>query len=86
MPVTKSKELFTKWYARRGYSFRYDFTGIPVFDDGIIKTPLGIPKAVFDCSDWVKPLLIFFSPSVYVREAWGRELLEGFVTGLKEDL
>lgn len=86
MPVTKIKRLFTKWYVKRGYTFRYDFTGIPVIFDGVHTLPLGQPKAVFNCPVLVKPLLIFFSPSVYVGEAWGRELIEGFEKGIKEGL
>lgn len=75
---------FTKWYIRRGYTFDYDSSDIPVIGDEYIKTPCGIPKAIWNCPFWVKPLLVFFSPSTYCAEAWGRAAIEGLMKGLKE--
>ena len=49
------RKRFTKWYFKRGYRFGYKV------DNGV---------AVWDCPWWVKPLLIFFSPSVYFYELW----------------
>ena len=43
------KKRFTKWYVNNGYKFGYDSSSV----------------AVWRCPWWVKPLLIFFSPSVY---------------------
>ena len=47
------RKRFTKWYFKRGYRFGYK---------------VNTDVAVWDCPWWVKPLLIFFSPSVYFYE------------------
>lgn len=52
------RKLFTKWYIKRGYTFGYDWTS----DD----TYTMVAKEYFICPWWVKPLLVFFSPSVYI--------------------
>ena len=39
--------LFTLWYIKRGYTFGYDFTETFVYTDGVLKSPLGLPKSVF---------------------------------------
>ena len=80
---TKLHKAFTKWYIKRGYTFGYDFTGVPVYTDGILTTPCGVPKSMFNCPWWVKPLLIFFSPSTYCSETWGKSFIEGFKQGLE---
>ena len=77
------KRRFTKWYVNKGYKFGYDFTDVPVYDDGIIKIPTGVPKAVWNCPWWVKPLLFLFSPSVYAAEDWGKQLVDGFMAGMQ---
>lgn len=77
--------LFTLWYIKRGYTFGYDFTDTFVYTDGVLKSPLGLPKSVFRCPFWVKPLLIFFSPSVYYAETIGRVVSEGFENGLRSE-
>lgn len=68
--------------------FGYDFTHVPVYSDGFLSTPGGIPESRFHCPWWVKPLLIFFSPSVYFAEAWGKNIAkwiqEGIEMGIKE--
>ena len=71
------------WYIKRGYTFGYDFSDIPVYHCDAIKIPGGIPKAIYNCPWWVKPLLIFFSPSVYYMRTYGKLLAEGFAEGLK---
>lgn len=80
------KRRFTKWYVRKGYKFGYDFTDVPVYDDGFMKTPAGVPKAIWHCPWWVKPLLIFFSPSVYFMQAYGNLAVDGFMEGLKKGM
>lgn len=77
--------IFTIWYIKQGYTFGYDFTSTPVYTDGIFKTPSELPKTIFGCPFWVKPLLIFFSPSVYCAETIGRALSEGFEIGLRSN-
>lgn len=77
------KRRFTKWYVKKGYQFGYDFTGVPVYGDGFMKTPAGIPKSVWNCPWWVKPFLILFSPSVYAAEDWGEQIAEAFMEGMQ---
>ena len=77
------KKRFTKWYVKKGYKFGYDFTDVPVYDDGFMKTPAGVPKAVWHCPWFVKPFLFLFSPSVYAIEDWGKQFSDGFMAGLK---
>ena len=80
MPPSKLREKFTKWYIKRGYTFGY--SGVPVYTDGLLVTPLEMPEAIWKCPWWVKPLLIFFSPSIYYRDTWGRLIYEGLMEGL----
>lgn len=81
--MRKIRRAFTIWYIKRGYTFGYDFTGVPVYDDGFMRTPMGIPRAAWTCPMWVRPLLIFFSPSVYGMETYGKAITEGFERGLR---
>lgn len=81
--VKNINKRFTKWYVKRGYTFGYDFSGVPVVKYGPFRAPLGVPDSQFTCSWWVKPLLIFFSPSVYYVETTGRLLSEGLMEGMK---
>ena len=60
------KKRFTKWYVNNGYKFCYDSSGV----------------AVWHCPWLVKPLLIFFSPSVYFM-SYGNMFMDGFLDGLK---
>ena len=64
------KKRFTKWYVKKGYKFGYDSSNV----------------AVWHCPWWVKPLLIFFSPSVYFAEAYGKMIVYGFTEGLKNEM
>ena len=77
------KRRFTKWYVKKGYNFGYDFTEVPVYGDGFMKIPAGMPKAGWTCPWWVKPFLFLFSPSVYVSEAWGKQAVDGFMAGIQ---
>ena len=77
------KRRFTKWYVRKGYKFGYDFTDVPVYDDGFMKIPAGGPKAVWHCPWFVKPFLFLFSPSLYVIYDCGKQISDGFMAGLK---
>ena len=80
------KKRFTKWYVKNGYKFGYDFTDVPVYDDGFMKTPAGVPKAVWHCPWFVKPFLFLFSPSVYAIYDWEKQISDGFVAGLKVEM
>lgn len=88
MNTLKSKlsRKFTKWYIKRGYTFDYDFAGIPIIGDGILRAPAEVPKSVFNCPWWVKPLLIFFSPSTYFIDTWGKMLYDSLMEGLHKGM
>jgi hypothetical protein len=83
--MNKIKRLFTLWYIKRGYTFHYDFTNTVVFDADYFTHPVEveIPKAVWTCPRWVRPLLIFFSPSIYYIKTDGEALVKGFLDGLQ---
>lgn len=68
--MNKLKERFTKWYVNKGYLFEYDFTVNPT-------------ESRFVCPIWVRPFLIFFSPSVYLNETYGKIFLDGLREGIK---
>ena len=60
------KKRFTKWYIEKGYTFDYKFVKTGEHELGM--------EPYFNCPWWVKPLCVFFSPSIYVREV----TLKGF--------
>ena len=62
------RRRFTYWYIKRGYIFGYD--------DHM--------NTIWKCPWWVKPLLIFFSPSVYFRRKYGELFCESFEKGLSD--
>lgn len=66
----KIKKRFTKWYVNKGYLFEYDFTVNPT-------------ESRFVCPIWVRPFLIFFSPSVYLNETYEKIMRDGFREGIK---
>lgn len=72
------KRKFTLWYIRRGYTFDYVFDYVCPDDDRVI-----LPRAVFECPWWVKPLLILFSPSIYSHEVWLKHYAETLIKALK---
>ena len=72
------RKKFTLWYIRRGYTFDYIFDQKSPEDDRVT-----IARAEWVCPWWVRPLLIFFSPSVYSNEAWGKQFVEGLRKALK---
>lgn len=82
--TSKLKEMFTKWYIKRGYTFEYDFSNIDNYVD-YIATPDNLPQAVWHCPYWVRPLLIMFSPSIYYIETFGKNITEGLYRGLTKD-
>lgn len=71
------KERFTIWYINRGYLFGYALHHID-FDEPIYPEPM----AIFDCPWYVKPLLCFFSPSVYFREKHGKAIIRWLEEGM----
>lgn len=80
----KPQSRFTRWYIRKGYTFGYGFTGVSVMGDEYIITPCVIPKAIWRCPFWVRPLLALFSPSIYAAEAWGKGIVERLIKGMSE--
>lgn len=80
--LKRIRERFTMWYVKKGYKFGY--RPCKVYADGILTTPLEIPETYFICPWYVKPLLIFFSPSVYMKDAMGKAIVEAFRKGLEE--
>lgn len=66
------RRAFTKWYVDRGYTFRYEIPPLGTIED----------CAIWDCPWWVRPLLIFFSPSTYFAYKVGNEVVEYFMRGL----
>ena len=82
--MNKLKHRFTQWYIRKGYTFGYDYTGVPAIDDEYIKHPSKIPKAIWRCPFLVRPLLAMFSPSIYAAEAWGKVIVEGLIKGMSD--
>lgn len=78
------KKKFTKWYVKRGYRFGYDFTDCEIAGDDFFKMPIGIPNAYWICPNWIKPLLILFSPSVYTMLTFGEDFAKGFQEGIAE--
>ena len=77
---------FTRWYVKRGYTFDYEFEAGAVHTDGTFSTPLKLPKPVWNCPWWVRPLLIFFSPSVYSLDKYTKRFVEYFNAGLLHGL
>lgn len=53
------KRTFTKWYVKKGYTFKAD-------------------EDIFKCPIWVRPLLVFFSPSIYTLESIKKSSVDGF--------
>ena len=68
--MNKIKKRFTKWYVNKGYLFEYDFTVNPT-------------ESSFVCPIWIRPFLIFFSPSVYLNETYEKIMRDGFREGIK---
>lgn len=68
------RSKFTRWYIKRGYTFNYEIPRL-----GTIEC-----CARWDCPWWVRPLLIFFSPSVYVIHAIGNQYAENLRRGIEE--
>jgi len=50
---------FTYWYIRKGYKFTYFIIG----------------HTAWDCPFWVRPLLVFFDPWIYIT----KDIIEGIV-------
>lgn len=71
----KLRVKFTKWYVKKGYTFSYAFA-----------KPGEEPKVFYKCPIWVKPLLIFFSPSIYTREKNGGMIAAALAEGLENGL
>lgn len=70
--MTGIKRSFTKWYVKKGYTFGYK--------------EFSPDSAYWICPLWVKPLLIFFSPSIYVAETTGKMIVEYLKKGLEDGM
>ena len=81
--IKKIRKKFTLWYIKKGYTFGYDFseTKYVYYDNKIVL--LDQPKAVFKCPVWVKPFLIFFSPSIYA-EIQAEAIVQGITEAMKK--
>lgn len=75
--LDKLRRKFTKWYVRKGYRFEYNFNGYESWN---------IPTAYWICPNWIKPLLVLFSPSIYQLETDGKALMQGFIDGFNSAL
>ena len=62
------RKSFTEWYFDKGYDFLYRENSLE-------------PKWI--CPWYVKPLLIFFSPSVYLNRCYKDYFVDGFEGSLK---
>lgn len=68
--MNKLKKRFTKWYYKKGYKFGYNN---PIFPE----------SAYWKCPWYVKPLLIFFSPSYYCM-CYSSDIVKHFKRGMEE--
>lgn len=73
------KKRFTIWYIKKGYTFDYVLHRID-FNEPFYQKPI----AIFDCPWYVKPLLCFFSPSVYFIEKHGKAIVRWFEKGIND--
>lgn len=69
--IKKIRRKFTTWYYKKGYRFGY-IDPSKSFD------------TYYKCPRWVKPLLIFFSPSVYFNMV-GLEFSKCFTEAMNSD-
>lgn len=77
---------FTEWYVKKGYVFGYRFEGVPIIEEDLFATPSRMMEAYWICPIWVRPLLIFFSPSIYFIEVAGKNFAKYFKKGLEEGM
>ena len=90
MIIKNINKRFTKWYVKKGFTFDYAISESDLIggDDIYPPLPQSIPKAIFICPWYIRPLLVFFSPSVYVRETLGKIIvpcvIKGMIEGMKE--
>ena len=73
------KERFTIWYIKKGYTFGYVLHRIE-FDEPFCPESI----VVFNCPWYIKPLLCFFSPSVYFIEKHGKAIVREFEKGIHD--
>lgn len=86
------KSRFTKWYIKKGYRFTYAYAGCDFTTEELsmkfLENNPNPLKGVFSCPWWVRPLLCFFSPSVYGTQMLYKQIQEalkkGFIEGLNE--
>ena len=78
------KTKFTKWYFNKGYIFGYDYRIVTMSygDDIFPPIPLKMPKCIFVCPWYIKPLLFLFSPSVYCAEFANKYICDAFIEGM----
>lgn len=81
--IQKIKKKFTLWYIKKGYTFGYEYSGTEFVYYDNKKVPLGKPAAVFKCPVWVRPFLIFFSPSIYMQKTNRQQIVQSFLEGIE---
>lgn len=69
--IAALKIRFTKWYVAKGYRYGFQFD-------------LFHMRSIYTCPLWVRPLLVFFSPSVYMRELVCKAIVKGLVADIQE--
>lgn len=79
------KKRFTKWYIRKGYRFYYRLDPAKfLYTNDVFKFIDSVSEAKFLCPWYIRPLLIFFSPSVYMYEEYGKQIAKSFMKGMEE--
>lgn len=86
------KSRFTKWYVKKGYRFTYAIVGFDFSTEDLsmkyLESNPNPLKEIFSCPWWVRPLLCFFSPSVYGSQMLYKQIQEslkkGYIEGLNE--
>lgn len=71
--MRKIIKRFTVWYVKRGYKFK-----VTVSKNGEVIEQ-------WNCPWWVRPLLIFFSPSTYLLEVWRNDVFQRRTEESKEE-
>lgn len=78
--------VFTKWYVKQGYLFEYGWPDVDDCKYDVYMRCDGFLNYCWICPKWVRHLLIFFSPSVYMREFHGKNFAENFRKCMEEGI
>ena len=80
------RDRFTRWYVKKGYLFGYGWPDVDDCKYDIYMRCDGFLNYYWICPKWIRPLLIFFSPSMYTSEFYGKTIVEHFQKGIEEGL